>query len=167
LEKRVFERGPVTIEQAIAWMVQTCEILDYIHSKDPPIIHRDIKPANLLARHLDNRIILLDFGAVKEIGTPPGTRIGVEGYTAPEQDRGQPVIQSDLYAIAPTLIFLLTGQSPNKFLGKGERALGFDVDNVPTITPKLRKLIAKVTKLNPRDRPLGAMELATALTDCL
>jgi len=167
LEKRVFERGPVTIEQAIAWMVQTCEILDYIHSQDPPIIHRDIKPANLLARHRDNRIILLDFGAVKEIGTPPGTRIGVEGYTAPEQDRGQPVIQSDLYAIAPTLIFLLTGESPNKFLGKGEHALGFNVDNVPTITPKLRNLIAKVTNLNPRDRPQTAMELATALTDCL
>jgi serine/threonine protein kinase, bacterial len=167
LEKRVFERGPVIIEQAIAWMVQTCEILDYIHSQDPPIIHRDIKPANLLARHRDNRIILLDFGAVKEIGTPPGTRIGVEGYTAPEQDRGQPVIQSDLYAIAPTLIFLLTAQSPNKFLGKGEHALGFNVDNVPTITPKLRNLIAKVTNLNPRDRPQSAMELATALTDCL
>jgi len=77
------------------------------------------------------------------------------------------VIQSDLYAIAPTLIFLLTGESPNKFLGKGEHALGFNVDNVPTITPKLRNLIAKVTNLNPRDRPQTAMELATALTDCL
>ncbi|NES24186.1 MAG: protein kinase, partial [Symploca sp. SIO3E6] len=112
LEQRVLENGSVTLKQAIEWMIQTCDILDYIHSCEPPLIHRDIKPANLMVRHRDNKIVVLDFGAVKEIGTAPGTRIGAEGYSAPEQDRGQPVTQSDLYAIGPTLIFLLTGHVP-------------------------------------------------------
>ena len=62
-----------------------------------------------MVRNSNNQIVVLDFGAVKEIGTTPGTRIGAEGYCAPEQERGQPLTQSDLYAIGPTLIFLLTG----------------------------------------------------------
>ncbi|MHC5596724.1 MAG: protein kinase domain-containing protein, partial [Nostoc sp.] len=41
LEKRIFTTGPVTPNQAIAWMIQTCDILDYLHSQSPPLIHRD------------------------------------------------------------------------------------------------------------------------------
>ena len=167
LEKRIYQRGPVTPQQAIEWMIQTCEVLDYIHSQPIPIIHRDIKPANLLARHRDNRIAVLDFGAVKEIGTPPGTRIGVEGYTAPEQDRGQPLTQSDLYAIGPTLIFLLTGESPHKFYGKRNRGYGFNIESLPTIAPKLRAVISRVTESRPNDRYQTALELSQALAACL
>lgn len=167
LEKRIYQRGPVTPQQAIEWMIQTCEVLGYLHAQQPPIIHRDIKPANLLVRNRDNRIAVLDFGAVKEIGTPPGTRIGVEGYTAPEQDRGQPLTQSDLYAIGPTLIFLLTGESPQKFYGKKSRGYGFNLESVPTITPKLRAVISRVTEPKPSDRYQTAKELSQALAACL
>ncbi|MDB9514843.1 protein kinase [Kamptonema animale CS-326] len=167
LEKRIYQRGPVTPQQAIEWMIQTCEVLDYIHSQQPPIVHRDIKPANLLVRHRDNGIAVIDFGAVKEIGTPPGTRIGVEGYTAPEQDRGQPLSQSDLYAIGPTLIFLLTGESPQKFYGKRGRDFGFNVERVPTIAPKLRTVISRTTEPKPGDRYPTAKKLAEALAACL
>jgi serine/threonine-protein kinase len=167
LEKRIYNRGPVSPRQAIEWMIQTCEVLDYIHSQKPPIVHRDIKPANLLVRHRDNCIAVLDFGAVKEIGTPPGTRIGVEGYTAPEQDRGQPLPQSDLYAIGPTLIFLLTAEGPQKFYGKIARGYGFKLDNIPTIAPKLRETILRTTASKPGDRFQTAQQLARALADCL
>ncbi|WP_411762913.1 protein kinase domain-containing protein [Dolichospermum flos-aquae] len=112
LDKRIRLTGPVTPKQAIAWMIQTCDILDYLHHQHTPLIHRDIKPANLMVRGGNNSIVVLDFGAVKEIGTKPGTRIGAEGFCAPEQERGQPLTQSDLYAIGPTLIFLLTGENP-------------------------------------------------------
>ncbi|BAY13510.1 FHA domain-containing serine/threonine-protein kinase [Calothrix sp. NIES-2098] len=166
LEKRIYTTGPVIPSQAIAWMIQTCDILDYLHSQQPPLIHRDIKPANLMVRNSNNRIVVLDFGAVKEIGTAPGTRIGAEGYCAPEQERGQPLTQSDLYAIGPTLIFLLTGENPFKFYHQRGRHFRFDVTSVPTITPQLRAIIDRVTEPLPRDRYQTAQELAAALATC-
>ncbi|MDZ7959695.1 MAG: FHA domain-containing serine/threonine-protein kinase [Aulosira sp. DedQUE10] len=166
LEKRIYTTGPVIPSQAIAWMIQTCDILDYLHSQQPPLIHRDIKPANLMVRSSNNRIVVLDFGAVKEIGTAPGTRIGAEGYCAPEQERGQPLTQSDLYAIGPTLIFLLTGENPFKFYHQRGRHFRFEIASVPTITPQLREIIDRVTEPLPRDRYQTAKELATALATC-
>ncbi|MEH2392653.1 MAG: FHA domain-containing serine/threonine-protein kinase [Nostoc sp.] len=166
LEKRIFTTGPVTPSQAIAWMIQTCDILNYLHSQDPPLIHRDIKPANLMVRSSLNRIVLLDFGAVKEIGTAPGTRIGAEGYCAPEQERGQPLTQSDLYAIGSTLIFLLTSENPFKYYRQKGRNFRFDVAKVPTISSQLRNVIDHVTEPLPRDRYQTAKELAAALAAC-
>ncbi len=167
LEKHIATQGPILPQQAIEWMIQTCEVLEYIHSQDPPLIHRDIKPANLLVRRRDNQIVVLDFGAVKEIGTPLGTRIGAEGYSAPEQDRGQPLTQSDLYAVGATLIFLLTGQSPMHFYDNRGNGYRFYIESVPTITPQLREVIEKVTQPLPSDRYQTAPELAEALNSCL
>ncbi len=168
LEKRIQKYGPVLPQQGVEWMRQTCDILEYIHRQQPPLIHRDLKPANLLLRQRDQRIILIDFGAVKEIGTPPGTRIGAEGYSAPEQDRGQPLTQSDLYAVGATLIYLLTGESPLKFYGKQQNGYGFNLDSIPTIPPKLREVIDRITAYRARDRyPTTAQALAIALADCL
>ncbi|WP_427162904.1 protein kinase domain-containing protein [Aliinostoc sp. HNIBRCY26] len=166
LEKRIYTYGPVIPQQAIAWMIQTCDILDYLHSQEPPLIHRDIKPANLMVRNANNQIVVLDFGAVKEIGTTPGTRIGAEGYCAPEQERGQPLTQSDLYAIGPTLIFLLTGENPFKFYRQKGRGFRFDVSQIPTVTPQLREIIERVTEPLPRDRYQTSKELAQALANC-
>ncbi|MEC4816181.1 MAG: FHA domain-containing serine/threonine-protein kinase [Scytonema sp. PMC 1069.18] len=166
LEKLIYMRGPVLPSQAIAWMIQTCDILEYLHSQEPPLIHRDIKPANLMVRNANNCVVLLDFGAVKEIGTAPGTRIGAEGYCAPEQERGQPVTQSDLYAIGPTLIFLVTGESPFKFYRQKGRTFRFDISNIPTITPQLREIIDRVTEPLPPARYQTARELANALRAC-
>ncbi|HAX86138.1 MAG TPA: serine/threonine protein kinase [Cyanobacteria bacterium UBA11370] len=166
LEQRILHCGPVAPPQAIEWMIQTCDILEYIHSCDPPLIHRDIKPANLMVRHRDNGIVVLDFGAVKEIGTVPGTRIGAEGYSAPEQDRGTPVTQSDLYAIGPTLIFLLTGITPLKFYRRRSLGYGFDLSTIPTITPPLRAVIERVCEIKVSDRYQSAKELSQALAAC-
>ncbi len=166
LEKRIYVTGPVIPDQAIAWMIQTCDILAYLHSQKPPLIHRDIKPANLMVRTANNQIVVLDFGAVKETGTTPGTRIGAEGYCAPEQERGQPLTQSDLYAVGPTLIFLLTGENPFKFYRQRGKGFRFDVTSIPTITPKLRDVIDRVTEPMPRDRYQTAQELANALASC-
>jgi len=167
LEQRVYQRGPVVLSQAIDWMIQTCEVLEYIHGQSPPIVHRDIKPANLMVRAVDNRIIVLDFGAVKEIGTPLGTCIGAPDYTAPEQNRGEPLTQSDLYAIGATLIFLLTGESPQKFFELRGSGYGFNLKGDPRITPQVRETIEKATESKPSDRYQTAAELARALSQCL
>jgi serine/threonine-protein kinase len=166
LEQLVYQQGAVTQAKAIAWMLQTCEVLNYIHSQNPPLIHRDIKPANLILRTVDRRIVVLDFGAVKETGTAFVTRIGAEGYSAPEQERGQPLTQSDLYAIGPTLIFLLTGEAPFKFYRPRGKGYQFEIETVPTITPQLREVIERVTQPQPSDRYATAKQLAAALAAC-
>jgi serine/threonine-protein kinase len=167
LEKRIRQFGPVKPPQAIAWMMQTCEVLNYLHNRPIPIIHRDIKPGNLLVRTLDHRIVVLDFGAVKAVGAPSATRIGAEGYSAPEQIQGNPVIQSDLYAIGPSLIFLLTGDTPRRFKKSDGQGYHFNLQGVTTIAPSLRRVIERVTALEPSDRYQSAKELAEALARCL
>ncbi|NES96851.1 MAG: protein kinase [Desertifilum sp. SIO1I2] len=180
LEQWVYQHGPCTLAQGIEWAIQTCEVLQYLHTQRYPVIHRDIKPANLLLRHRNSRpasasassdenrrIVVIDFGAVKEMGTPPGTRIGAEGYSAPEQDLGRPVPQSDLYAIGPTLVFLLTGQQPGQFYRKQGQFYRLQLEDVPTITPALRATLERVTEPRAKDRYQSAHQLALALADCL
>ena len=167
LERQIYQQGPAKLKQALEWMIQTCQVLNYLHQQHPPVIHRDIKPANLMVRHHNQQIVVLDFGAVKEFGTPVGTRIGAEGYSAPEQERGQPVTQSDLYAIAPTLVFLVTGKTPDKFYRKRGSEYRFRPEGIPTLTPKLQAVLECVTHPKVSDRYQTALELAQALASCL
>jgi serine/threonine-protein kinase len=167
LERRVRQHGVVSPRQAIAWMIQTCEVLEYLHNRNVPIIHRDIKPGNLLVQTVSNRIVVLDFGAVKSLGIPSGTRIGAEGYSAPEQNQGRAVPQSDLYAIGPSLTFLLTGENPLRFYKQSDQGFRFIVDNVPAIATQLRNVIERVTEPRPSDRYRTARDLAQALAGCL
>lgn len=167
LEHRIHYKGPVSPSLAVEWMIQVCEILSYLHSLNPPLVHRDIKPANLLVTNVENRVFLIDFGAVKEFGTPLGTRIGAEGYSAPEQNLGKPCPQSDLYAIGPTIIFLVTGLAPLKFQAGINSDTNFDLTKIPTISPELSKVINKVSQIKVRERYQTAGELASALRNCL
>lgn len=94
-------------------------ILNYLSQNS--VIHRDIKPENLIRRSSDNKIVLVDFGAVKEVGTlvvnAQGQTIltmaiGTPGFMAPEQLDGKPEFASDIYALGITALFLLTRQIP-------------------------------------------------------
>jgi serine/threonine protein kinase, bacterial len=167
LEQLIYQKGPVTMEQGIKWMIQVCDILNYLHSLEPPLVHRDIKPANLLVKSVDRSLVLLDFGAVKEIGTPLGTRIGAEGYSSPEQNRGKPCPQSDIYAIAPTLLFLLTGRPPIQYYRRQGSNFVFDCSNIANITPKLSRVIDRIGEPSLRDRFSTSIEVAEALAACL
>ncbi len=96
-------------------------LLQYIHSQK--VIHRDIKPANLIRRAQDARLVLIDFGAVKNQVTQTAAMqsgqtaltayaIGTPGFAPPEQMAMRPVYGSDIYALGITCIYLLTGKSP-------------------------------------------------------
>lgn len=90
------------------------EILSYLHDLNPPLLHRDIKPSNIIWGE-DDRIYLVDFGAVQDQAAKEGatfTVVGTYGYVPIEQFGGRAVPASDLYALGMTLIHLLTGISP-------------------------------------------------------
>jgi serine/threonine protein kinase len=112
-------RRPFHEAQAIDFLKDVLHVLDFVHQQG--VIHRDIKPSNLLRRKADGKIVLIDFGAVKEIGTLSYNAetqtlmtsvIGTPGYMAPEQQSGRPFFSSDIYALGRTTIYALTGQSP-------------------------------------------------------
>lgn len=89
-------------------------ILVYLHEMNPPVLHRDIKPSNLIWGE-DERIYLVDFGAVQDQAVLEGatfTVVGTYGYVPMEQFAGRAVSASDLYALGATLIHLLTGTPP-------------------------------------------------------
>ena len=107
--------GRMNQAQAIAFLIDVLETLTFVHQQGA--IHRDIKPANLMRRHADGKLVLIDFGAVKQVGTTNAiastVAIGTEGYMPNEQAIGKPRPCSDLYAVGMIAIQGLTGVPPS------------------------------------------------------
>jgi eukaryotic-like serine/threonine-protein kinase len=108
-------------KQVIDALYDVLTTLDYLSINH--VIHRDIKPANLVRRKRDNKIFLIDFGAVKEVAvlavnhegqTVATIAIGTPYYMPPEQRLGRPEFASDIYALGITALALLTGRIPQK-----------------------------------------------------
>lgn len=111
-----------TEKQVIQLLENILPTLKFIHYYQ--VIHRDIKPDNIIRRQEDGQLILIDFGAVKEIQTQlapdqsqmAGTvAIGTKGYMPAEQSQGKPRPNSDIYALGMIAIQALTGLHPNNF----------------------------------------------------
>ncbi len=134
LEKWVRRNGPANQRQAIVWMIQTCEILEYLHNRETPIIHRDIKPGNLLVQTLSDRVVVLDFGAVKAVGMPSRTRIGAEGYSAPNKIEDDPLPNPICMRSVPVSYSCL----PDKTLFASSRGTGRDTDSPLKESPRSR-----------------------------
>lgn len=105
--------------QVISLLEDVLTVLVFVHSQG--VIHRDIKPENLIRRQIDNRFVLIDFGAVKTIGntiaestgeTNMSVPIYTSGYGASEQCMGRPRFSSDLYSLGMVAIQTLTGLRP-------------------------------------------------------
>lgn len=100
-------------DQVIGWAIQLCDVLAYLHGHKPdPIIFRDMKPSNVMINH-NGDVILVDFGIAKTFQSgQKGTMIGTEGYSPPEQYRGEATQLADLYALGATLHHALTRRDP-------------------------------------------------------
>ena len=100
-------------EQVTAWAIQLCDVLEYLHGHKPdPIIFRDMKPSNVMINN-NGDVVLVDFGIAKtfQFGSK-GTMIGTEGYSPPEQYRGEATPLADVYSMGATLHHALTRRDP-------------------------------------------------------
>lgn len=112
LRQWVAERGTLAPVGVCRLAVKMCEILQYLHSQSPAVVHRDFTPDNLLFTP-DGELKLIDFNvAHQRSATTTASVVGKHAYIPPEQFRGKPVPESDIYALGATLFFLVTGKDP-------------------------------------------------------
>lgn len=131
--------------------VDVLNILIYLHELNPLVLHRDVKPSNLILGE-DNRVYLVDFGAVQDKAGKEGvtfTVVGTYGYAPMEQFGGKAVPASDLYALGATLIHLLTGMSPASL---PQRSLRIEFSHLVHVTPEFNEWLQKLTEPAPEDR---------------
>jgi len=162
--------GPFPQEQVVSWAIELLKLLEYLHTREPPILHRDIKPANLKATK-QGEIFLLDFGLAKGTAgqmTTVETSKSVPGYTpvyAPlEQILGQGTDpRSDLYALGATLYHLLTGQTPVSAPARFDAIENDRLDPLRPanqlnfqIAPEVAACVQSAMSLSRKDRPSSA-----------
>lgn len=115
--------GAMDPEAVRAWGIQLCEVLDYLHRRNPPIIYRDLKPANIMLQeerpdfYPFGSVVLIDFGTAREQKSDAAADtvwLGTRGYAAPEQFGGQGETdpRTDIFNLGATMYHLLTGYSP-------------------------------------------------------
>ena len=145
-------------------------VLEYVHNGG--IIHRDIKPDNIILRHRDDKPILIDFGAVREImGTVINSQgsaatsiiIGTPGYMSSEQAAGRPVYSSDLYSLGMTAIYLLTGKKPQELEVNPISGELIWKQYALDVSPVMTGIIDKVIGYHPKERFTSAREMLQAL----
>ncbi|MEG4224842.1 serine/threonine-protein kinase [Microcoleus sp. N9_B2] len=155
-------------------LIQILPVLEYIHSLG--VIHRDISPDNLILRSSDGMPVLIDFGGVKQVAATveslfaeangtlaPATRIGKLGYAPVEQmQMGIVSPHSDLYALAATVLVLLTGKEPHQLLDS--HTLNWNWRGECSLSPNLSLVLDKMLAQQPSQRYSSAREVMLALS---
>ena len=161
LKEIVDQRGPIPEAEVLDWAEQLCDILDYLHSQNPPIIFRDMKPSNIMLTP-QGQIKLIDFGIARHFrqgSTADTSAYGSHGFAAPEQyGQNQTDPRADLYALGATLHYLLTGidPTPNPF--------NFNPPSQHSqVSPRTETTIMKALEFKAENRPRDAREMLSLL----
>ncbi len=157
LRQLVEEVGALPLDRVIDLGLQICDILEYLHDRENPIIHCDLAPDNLILTP-SGRLKLVDFDVARVLDSRAHTFIaGRPSYTPPEQFRGEPLVQSDIFAMGAILHYLKEGQdSP---------PLGIGLSEVPQSsgTPEIDRIIRTCLQFQAGDRPQDAREVRQLL----
>ena len=151
--------------QVVQWALELCDVLGFLHDHKPdPIIFRDMKPSNIMINNYGH-VMLIDFGIAKtfQLGQK-GTMIGTEGYSPPEQYKGEAGPLSDIYALGATLHHLLTRRDPRleapfSFSERPIRQLN------PGVSKELEAVINTAILYNPANRFPSASAMKEALVN--
>ncbi|MEM9089623.1 MAG: CHASE2 domain-containing protein [Cyanobacteria bacterium P01_F01_bin.53] len=151
LEDEIKRAGKLSEAEVITLLESVLPVLEFIHGHH--VVHRDLKPDNLIRRRDNGELVLIDFGAVKEIRTRLITGeqtaltigIGTQGYTPSEQLSGKPRYSSDIYALGMTAIHALTGRSPTD-LPEDLGSLDPIWQEYAAVSPGLAIVLGKMTR---------------------
>ncbi|MFQ4141488.1 protein kinase domain-containing protein [Chlorogloeopsis sp. ULAP02] len=159
--------------QVIQMLQDVLGALEFVHSYG--VIHRDIKPDNLIRRDADGKLVLIDFGAVKQmrsqLAASPSqmtatVAIGTPGYMSAEQAQGKPRPNSDIYAVGMIAIQALTGMLPTQ-LQEHPQTGEIIWSNQVQISPRLAAIVQKMVRYHWRDRYQSATEILQDLQQLL
>jgi serine/threonine protein kinase/predicted DNA-binding WGR domain protein len=170
LTYEITDGKPWNEAEVIQLLQEVLEILAFVHQQG--VIHRDIKPPNLMRRYSDGKLVLIDFGIVKELsingvddqGEISSTMpIGTQGYMPSEQFDGHPKLCSDVYAVGMMAIRALTGVSTRQ-LSKDPNTLEVVWRDRTQVSDALAELLNKMIRYHFSQRYPSAAEALQALT---
>lgn len=172
LHQEVKKHGPFSEAGVKQFLSELLPIISYIHTQK--VIHRDLKPANLIRRQTDRKLVLIDFGAVKnQVNSVVASRtsaqtaftafaVGTQGFAPPEQMAMRPVYASDIYALGITCIYLLTARSP-KDLEVDPNTGELLWENWVNVSSPFAKVLKTMLEVSVRHRYKSAEEVLQAL----
>ncbi|MBD2387694.1 serine/threonine-protein kinase [Cylindrospermum sp. FACHB-282] len=158
LSKELTPGKTLSQDEVISLLREILQILEFVHQQK--VIHRDVNPRNILRRQQDGKLILIDFGAVKQITTQmitPGGQtkstvaIGTPGYIPGEQAQGTPKFSSDIYALGIVAIQFLTGINPEQ-IEKDAETNEIVWRNYATVSPEFAQFLDKMVCYDFRQR---------------
>jgi len=159
LRQLVHAGGSQSQEQVRELALKMCDILSYLHGLTPPVVHRDFTPDNLILAS-DGILKLVDFTVAHQSeSTATGTVVGKHAYLPPEQFRGKPTPQSDIYALGATLYYLLTAEDPEPI------STSHPILACKEVSAQMDNLVARATSVDTGLRYKDVVELRQDLSD--
>lgn len=160
--------GPCSEQEVLRWLLPIIEVLQELHSRNPAVIHRDIKPGNIILTP-DGTAVLVDFGITKLYDPSSNTQTLVravsEGFSPIEQYLSKTGPQSDIYAMAATMYFLLTCVVPPQSINRSYADTLIAPTRLnPRITPATGRALLQALAVQPEARFSSMHDFARALT---
>ena len=153
-----------TEAEVVEILEELLDVLGYMHGLQPPVVHRDLKPRNVIRRASDGKLVLIDFGAVRDVLKDPAlggsTVAGTYGFMAPEQFRGDATPATDLYALGVLAVVLLSRKDPIDLV-RPDHSL--DWKGHVHASDGLKQAIDQLLTLDPKMRPQRAADVLKSL----